>query len=78
MVMPKVLQGDLGGSEVIGNYGWPWDFRAGVNYFPFKNRVVPWNTEFLYLYRSPVGYTSVPFAVGGTGPIFYTTLEMAL
>jgi hypothetical protein len=77
MVMPKTLQGYVGGSEIIGNYGRPWDFRAGVNYFPYKNRVVRWNTEFLYLYRSPVGYTSVPFPFGGTGPVFYTTLEMA-
>jgi hypothetical protein len=77
MVLPKTLQGYVGGSEVIGDYGRPWDFRAGVNYFPFKNRVVRWNSEFLYLYRSPVGYTSVPFALGGKGPIFYTTLEMA-
>ena len=73
MAIPKTLQGYAGGSEVIGDYGRPWDFRAGVNYFPFKNRVIRWNTEFLYTYRSPVGYTSVPFALGGTGPIFYTT-----
>jgi hypothetical protein len=77
MVIPKTFQGYAGGSEVIGHYGRPWDFRAGVNYFPFKNRVIRWNSEFLYTYRSPVGYTSVPFALGGTGPIFYTTLEMA-
>ena len=77
MVIPKTLQAYAGGSEVIGDYGRPWDFRAGVNFFPFKNRVVRWNSEFLYTYRSPVGYTSVPFALGGTGPIFYTTLEMA-
>ena len=77
MVIPKTLQGYAGGSEVIGNYGRPWDFRAGVNYFPFKNRVIRWNGEFLYTYRSPVGYTSVPFALGGTGPIAYTSLEMA-
>ncbi|HWZ52877.1 MAG TPA: hypothetical protein VNW54_15580 [Granulicella sp.] len=77
MIIRKTLQGYLGGSEVIGHYGRPWDFRAGVNYFPFKNRVVRWNTEFLYLHRSPVGYTSVPFAFGGTGPIVHTNLEMA-
>lgn len=77
MAVPKTLQGYVGGSEIIGDYGRPWDFRAGVNYFPYKNRVIRWNTEFLYLYRSPVGYTSVPFPFGGTGPIFYTTLEMA-
>ena len=77
MVLPQTLQGYLGGSEIIGNYGRPWDFRAGVNYFPYKNRVVRWNTEFLYLYRSPVGYPSVPFPFGGTGPIFSSTLELA-
>lgn len=77
MVIPQTLQGYVGGSEIIGNYGRPWDFRAGVNYFPYANRVVRWNTEFLYTYRSPVGYTSVPFAFGGTGPIFHTTLELA-
>ena len=77
MVIPKTLQIYAGGSEVIGDYGRPWDFRTGVNYFPFKNRVVRWNNEFLYTYRSPVGYPSVPFALGGTGPIFHTNLELA-
>jgi len=77
MVIPKTLQIYLGGSEIMGHYGRPWDLRTGVNYFPYKNRVVRWNSEFLYTNRSPVGYTSVPFALGGTGPIFHTTLELA-
>ena len=77
MVIPKTLQLYAGGSEVIGDYGRPWDVRGGVNYFPYKNRVVRWNTEFLYTYRSPVGYPSVPFALGGTGLIFHTNLELA-
>jgi hypothetical protein len=77
MVIQKTLQVYLGGSEIMGHYGRPWDLRTGVNYFPFKNRVIRWNSEFLYTNRSPVGYTSVPFALGGTGPIFTTTLEMA-
>ena len=77
MVVPKTLQGYLGGSTVYGKYGSPWDFRAGLNYFPFHNKVIRWNNEFLYLYKSPVGYTSVPFALGGTGPIFHTNLELA-
>jgi len=29
------------------------------------------------LYHSPVGYTSVPFALGGTGSVFHTNLEAA-
>jgi len=77
MLKPKTLQAYFGGSEVIGDYGRPWDFRTGLNFFPFHNRVVRSNTEFLYLYRSPVGYPSVPFAFGGTGPIFHTNLELA-
>jgi len=77
MVVPKTVQFYLGGSTVYGKYGNPWDFRSGVSYFPFKNRVVRWNNEFLYLHKSPVGYTSVPFALGGTGPVFHTNLELA-
>jgi hypothetical protein len=77
MVLPKTLQVYLGGSTLTGKYGNPWDFRAGLNYFPYHNKVIRWNNEFLYLYQSPVGYTSVPFALGGTGPVFASTLELA-
>lgn len=77
MVLPKTLQVYVGGSTLTGKYGEPWDFRSGINWFPWQNQVVRWNTEFLYLHKSPVGYTSVPFALGGTGPIFHSSLEMA-
>jgi hypothetical protein len=77
MVLPKTLQFYLGQSTIHGKYGNPWDFRAGLNYFPFHNKVLRWNNEFLYLYHSPVGYTAVPFALGGTGPVFSTNLELA-
>ena len=77
MVLPKTFQVYLGGSTLYGKYGNPWDFRAGMNWFPFKNKVVRWNTEILYLQKSPVGYTSVPFALGGNGPVFDTNVELA-
>jgi len=77
MVVPKILQAYLGGSTLHGKYGDPWDFRAGLNFYPFKNKVLRWNNEFLYLYKSPVGYTSVPFALGGTGPVFHSNIELA-
>ena len=77
MVIPKNLQAYTGGSTIHGKYGTPFDFRVGLNYFPFKNRVVRWNSEGLYLHKSPVGYTSVPFTVGGTGWVFHTNLELA-
>lgn len=77
MVVPKVLQIYAGGSTIIGQYGQPWDFRLGTNLHPFKNRVVRWNTEFLYLHKSAVGYTALPYPVGGSGPVLHTSWELA-
>jgi len=77
MIVPKNLQAYVGGSTIHGKFGTPFDFRMGLNFFPFKNKVVRWNTEGLYLNRSPVGYTAVPFTVGGTGWVFHTNLELA-
>ena len=77
MVVPRTLQAYAGFSKIFGQYGQPRDFRFGVNYFPFKNKVVRWNTEALYLYKSPVGYTSVPFPIGGRGWVFHSNMELA-
>jgi hypothetical protein len=77
MAIPKTLQFYTGGSMVLGNLGGGYDTRIGANWFPFKNKVVRWNTEGLLLYRSPVGYTSVPYNVGSTGFVFHSNLEMA-
>lgn len=77
MVVPQTLQAYVGFSKIFGQYGQPRDFRTGVNFFPFKNKVVRWNNEALYVYRSPVGYTSVPYPVGGRGWIFHSSMELA-
>lgn len=77
MVLPRKVQLYAGMSGINGQYGNPWDFRSGVNWFPWKNKVVRWNTEWLYLRDSPVGYSSVPFAVGGRGNVFHSTVELA-
>jgi hypothetical protein len=77
MPIQKTLQLYSGGSHVFGQYGDPYDARIGTNWYPYKNKVLRWNTEALYLFRSPVGYTSVPFALGGKGMVFYTTVELA-
>ncbi len=76
MVVPKALQVYAGGSKVFGKYGNPWDSRAGLNYYPFKNRIFWWNNEMIYLSRSPVGYTSVPFAFGGKGWVYDSNLVL--
>jgi hypothetical protein len=77
MVVPETLQAYAGFSKIFGQFGQPRDFRFGTNFFPFKNKVVRWNTEALYLYKSPVGYTSVPFPIGGRGWVFHTNMELA-
>ncbi len=77
MVIPKTLQFYSGVSRINGQYGKPFDFRAGTNWFPWKNKVVRWNTEYLYLRNSPVGYSSVPFVIGGRGGVFHSSLELA-
>jgi hypothetical protein len=75
--LPSKLQAYMGFSKIFGQYGQPRDFRFGTNFFPFKNKVVRWNNEALYLYKSPVGYTSVPYPVGGRGWVFHSSMELA-
>ena len=77
MLIPKTLQFYAGGSTVFGKFGNPYDTRVGLNWFPRKNKIVRVNNEFLYLYNSPVGYTSVPFVVGGKGLVFHSNVELA-
>jgi hypothetical protein len=47
-----------------------------VNFHPWKNRVVRWNNEFMYLRTSPVGALSLPYPVGGKGPVFSSNFEV--
>ena len=78
MVIPKTLQVYVSGSRIDGEFGNPWDARIGVNWLPLHNKVIRWNFETMYLDHSPVGATAYPYAVGGTGTVFYTSFEMAL
>ena len=77
MVVQKTLQLYAGGSLIYGKYGQPYDARAVVNWFPYKNKVLRWNNEVLYLYKAPAGYTAVPFALGGRGWVFHSNVELA-
>jgi hypothetical protein len=73
MAVPRILQLYVSGSMIDGEYGDPWDARAGVNYYPFATPIVRWNTEYLYVRRSPVGALSLPMAVGANGGIIYSS-----
>jgi hypothetical protein len=76
MVMPKTLQVYVSGSKIFGDFGDPSDVRFGVNFHPWKNRVVRWNNELLYLNHSPLGALSLPYPVGGNGPVFSSNFEV--
>ena len=76
MVVPQSLQAYVSGSKIHGEYGDPWDTALGVNWYPMKRRELRVNMQGLYLQDSPVGYASVPFAVGGNGWVFSTDLML--
>lgn len=76
MLMPKTLQAYLAGSKIYGEYGDPSDISVGLNWFPYGNRILRVNTQLLYLDDSPVGYSSVPFALGGDGTVWSTDLML--
>jgi hypothetical protein len=76
MFKPKSLQGYIAGSKIFGEYGNPWDTAVGVNWFPFGHRLVRLNGELLYMNDSPIGYSSIPYQVGGDGVAVHTNLEM--
>jgi hypothetical protein len=70
MIIPKNLQAYLGYSKVIGEYGNPYDVSVGLNWYYFDRKETRISVQGLYLKDSPVGYSSVPFAVGGNGWVF--------
>ncbi len=78
MVVPKSFQLYLGGSKIYGSYGNQDEGRVGFNVFPFKNKVVRWNAQVIYLDRSPAGGAVYPFPVGAKGFTFNSDVELAL
>jgi hypothetical protein len=76
MFIPSFLQGYIASSKIFGEYGNPWDTSIGVNWFPFHHRLLRVNGELVYMNDSPIGYSSIPYQVGGDGVAFHTNLEM--
>ena len=70
MLKPDYWQAYLSGSKIFGDYGDPWDLAVGLTYFPFGHKEVRMNAQALYMDRSAVGYTAVPYVVGGTGWVY--------
>lgn len=70
MIIPQGLQAYVSGSKIFGEFGNPWDVALGMNWYPFERREIRVNAQALYMRRSAVGYTSVPYLVGGNGWVF--------
>lgn len=78
MVWPKRVQLYATYSQIFGQYGIPYEFKGGVNIYPFKTNTIRVNAQYTYLYKCPVGGLSYPWVVGGTGSVFTLDLEMNL
>jgi hypothetical protein len=76
MAVPKILQVYLSGSEILGHYGNASEVRAGANWYVRHERGLRFNAEWLHLNKCPVGYTAVPYPVGGNGNVFHLNFEM--
>jgi hypothetical protein len=76
MPIQKILQVYLSGAQIFGRFGNASELRTGGNWYFTKQRGLRVNAEFIRLWNSPVGYTAVPYPVGGNGPLFHITLEM--
>jgi hypothetical protein len=77
MPIPRTMQLYVSGSKIFGEYGDPWDVALGMNWFPFDRREIRINAQALYMVRSAIGYSSVPYLVGGSGWAFSTDLIVA-
>lgn len=76
MPVPKILQVYFGGAAIRGRFGNSSEVRAGANWYFIKERGLRFNAEWLHLNKCPVGYTAVPYPVGGNGDVFHTNVEM--
>jgi len=76
MLLPQYLQLYLAGSNIFGQYGDPWELRAGLNWFPFNNKFARFNAQYIYTDKSPVGGLAYPFTIGGTGSVYTVDFEI--
>ena len=76
MAVQKYLQVYLSGSQIFGRFGDASEIRAGANWYFTGQRGLRANVEWNLLNNCPVGYTAVPYPVGGNGNVFHVTVEL--
>jgi hypothetical protein len=77
MAVKNVLQVYVSGAQIFGErYGDSSEIRAGANWYVAKQRGLRLNAEWIHLDKCPVGYTAVPYPVGGNGSVFHTNFEL--
>jgi hypothetical protein len=76
MVIQKVLQVYLSGAQIFGRFGDTSEIRAGGSWYFTGQRGLRANAEFIQLNNCPVGYSAVPYPVGGNGPLFHINVEL--
>ena len=75
-VVQKTLQAYLSASQILGRFGNASELRAGGNWYFTNQRGLRVNAEWLHLVHCPVGYTAVPYPVGGNGNVFHVNVEL--
>jgi hypothetical protein len=76
MAIRDTLQIYAGGSEIRGERGNGSEVRGGLNWYVLQKRGLRFNAEWLHLNHCPVGYTAVPYPVGGNGDVYHLNFEM--
>ena len=76
MPMKKILQTYVSGAAIKGRYGDASEVRVGASWYIREMRGLRVNGEWLHLDDCPVGYTAVPYPVGGNGNVFHLDFEL--
>jgi hypothetical protein len=66
----------LSGSQIFGVFGDASEVRAGASWYFTGQRGLRANAEWIHLKNCPVGYTAVPYPVGGNGNVFHVNVEL--
>jgi hypothetical protein len=69
MVIPKRLELYASTSRVLSDYGHPWEYIGGTNYYPWNSRNVRLNLQVINVHQSPVSSTFGFYQGKISGPV---------